>query len=421
MAARVACNNEISFMHRMATASEQRRNQEVWALLAVALTAGLIHLIGTLPFGRGFEMVRIARNIAARGAFANPFDSGPTGFTAVNPPLYPLMLAALFKLLGNETVVACAAAIGNVAANAATALLLPGVSAVLFRDRVPGIIASIGCLAAMQILPAWDTSFTILGTVLFCLLSASMIKRGGGAMIRGAVGGLGAGALVLLNPASLLVMLPWIGWLATRRRALASCAAVAAGLCFVVSIWVMRNDLRLGAPVLRTNFGMTIYASNNDCSAASLREAQKDGCYESHHPNTNPEEAELLRTLGEVRYDQLRTADTIAWIRSHPGRFSRLTLARVREFWFPSSTRTIPACAIWLITVLSIPGLILIVRRREPAAFFLMAVLAIYPLLYYIVVSDVRYRYPILWISALAAGYFLAQLRSWIERRSHLC
>jgi hypothetical protein len=41
---------------------------------------------------------------------------------------------------------------------------------------------------------------------------------------------------------------------------------------------------------------------------------------------------------------------------------------------------------------------------------FVLAVGAIYPLMYYIVVSDVRYRYPILFLSLLSAGYFIRQV-----------
>src|SRR5579862_7173822 len=97
------------------------------------------------------------------------------------------------------------------------------------------------------------------------------------------------------------------------------------------------------------------------------------------------------------------------WIASHPDRFRRLTLERFREFWFPlPEDHPYTTAVVWLITALSIPGLILMAWRREPVVFFLLPVLAVYPLMYYIVVTDMRYRYPILWISALAAGYFVA-------------
>jgi hypothetical protein len=46
-------------------------------------------------------------------------------------------------------------------------------------------------------------------------------------------------------------------------------------------------------------------------------------------------------------------------------------------------------------------------------------VLLVYPMMYYIVVSDVRYRLPVLWLSLLPAATFVMScwdLRSWWSR-----
>jgi hypothetical protein len=53
-------------------------------------------------FEFGWEMGRIARALVTGYGFANPFNghSGPTAWT---PPLYPLLLAAVFKLFGVYT------------------------------------------------------------------------------------------------------------------------------------------------------------------------------------------------------------------------------------------------------------------------------------------------------------------------------
>ena len=34
--------------------------------------------------------------------------------------------------------------------------------------------------------------------------------------------------------------------------------------------------------------------------------------------------------------------------------------------------------------------------------------------MYYVVVSDVRYRYPVLWLSLLGAGYLLSDLTGFV-------
>jgi hypothetical protein len=57
--------------------------------------------------------------------------------------------------------------------------------------------------------------------------------------------------------------------------------------------------------------------------------------------------------------------------------------------------------------VLSIPGLLVMMRRRNEFTMFTGFVLLVYPMMYYIVVSDVRYRLPVLWLSLLPAATFV--------------
>jgi len=67
---------------------------------------------------------------------------------------------------------------------------------------------------------------------------------------------------------------------------------------------------------------------------------------------------------------------------------------------------------------LSLPGVVLMVRRREAVAVYILTVSVIYPLMYYIVVSDMRYRYPVLWLSLLPAGYLVREVWAEIRRGS---
>jgi hypothetical protein len=329
--------------------------------------------------------------------------------------------------------------VGTILANATTALLLPVLSIVFYGDMIPGVIASVLWMTTMQSIPGWDTSYTIAGLLLFCCVSSSTIvsnkKENGRAILIGTT----AGLLFLLNPASVVIALLWLGFLFWRIRA-DPCSTrhlliALAVLCAFVIVWGERNSRQLGAFVVRTNLGMTLFASNNDCAESSLFRSEMNGCYQEHHPNANIREAELLRSVGEVYYDQERIADTKAWIQSDPSKFLKLTMARIREFWFPAREvvppgakyfadgKIIPdyiwswvrqqnriAYAIWLVTGLSIPGLILMAYRREAVTIFAFAVLALYPLIYYVVVSDMRYRYPILFLSLLPAGYFIRRV-----------
>src|SRR5437879_6106362 len=53
-------------------------------------------------FGFGWEMGRVARSIALGQGFSNPYG-GSTGPTAWEPPLYPYLMAGVFKVFGIYT------------------------------------------------------------------------------------------------------------------------------------------------------------------------------------------------------------------------------------------------------------------------------------------------------------------------------
>jgi hypothetical protein len=386
-----------------------KKNEHIYfALFALGGLIGVLQLASPVGFGSGFEMVALGKNLAEKGSFANPFSVLATGPTAANPPLYPAFLALLTVVLRMPGLILLAAMIGNIVANAFTAAWLPRVSGLFYGDVRPGILASFLWLAAAPLMPSWDASFTVAGLLLFCILSASSLRMDKG-RVSAITAGLAAGALFLLNPSSLLISIPWIAYLVLNRRALRKQTAILLATLFVtIFLWAGRNYIQLGSFVVRTNLGMTLYASNNDCAESSMIADESNNCFQTHHPNISLKEAQLLRELGEVRYDRKRTADAVSWIKAHRSRFEILTMDRVREFWFPPLIQSpFKAGIIGAITILSIPGLILMIYKRERITPFVLSVLLIYPSMYYVVVSDVRYRYPVLWLSLLPAGYFL--------------
>jgi hypothetical protein len=382
------------------------------ALFLGAWTAGLCQFlfIGGYGFGRGFEMAAIARSLAEHGAYANPFAPVITGPTALVPPIHPLFLAGLIAIFRNSVAMSIAATFANMAANALIAALLPRVAVVFYGEAKAGVIGGVLWILSMRLLPQWDVSDTIVGLLCFCLFTARNVRRGEGgvwAMGAGVLGGL----LLLQNPASAFVLGPWLIWLFVSHRVprrsvvrYSAFAAVATALC--IAPWIARNYRIWGVFALRTSLGITLYSSNNDCAAPSLYQEAVSGCIQKTFPVDSESEARLLRNLGEVRYDRLRTADTMRWICSHPKRFAELTAGRIVDFWFPDPRPSLyTSYAIWAITLLSIPGMVLMLKRREAIAPLILCVWLIYPLLYYVVVSCDRYRYPILWTSLLPAGY----------------
>ncbi len=373
--------------------------------------AGSVHP-GTFGFGRGFEMASVARCLAERGTFANPFYPSITGPSAFVPPLYPLFLAALVKVFGGPLP---GALIASIAFNAITAGLLPRLSKILIQDARPGILAGCLWITAMPLMPEWDVSWTIACLVLSCVFTSRSIAAPRGPNVSNVLAaGLLGGIISVLNPVALLPFALWLGFLLySRGRPWKSGARYAAAVLLIVAAcnapWVIRNYRIWHAPVLRTNFGTTLYSSNNSCAVSSLVGVGLNGCYQRTYPAASDSELKLMNQLGEVAYDRQKTAEATAWIRAHPLRFGLLSMQRAAEFWFPDPALAGPRVyAIWLISLLSIPGIVLMIRHRERASWFLLLLWFLYPLLYYIVYSNFRYRYPILWTSLLPAGYCLA-------------
>jgi predicted lipoprotein with Yx(FWY)xxD motif len=382
-------------------------------LLLAGGAAGIYNMTShVIPFGSGFEMVALAQNLVRHGSFGNPFAVLNTGPTAANPPLYPFLLALIIKVFRVPEIVVFIATLGNIIANAVSANLIWRISGLFFKDLRVGVVAAIFWILSSQLTPSWDVGYTVATLLIFCLLTARTISRPR-FLISGIGAGLLAGALFLFNPSTILISMPWLGWLAYKHRAslkhaLFYCCLVCGVLCVAGATWGVRNQEQLGKFVIRTNLGMTLYASDNDCARPSLIASEANNCYQAHHPNTSIEEAQLLKNLGEVNYDQVRRHDAEEWMRTHPIPLLRLTLARVRDFWFPIADKHVfQSAVIWICTVLSIPGLILMVRKRNDVTAFVGFVLLIYPLMYYVVVSDVRYRLPVLWLSLLSASTFV--------------
>lgn len=376
---------------------------------AGVLSALLYAFLGpALPIRGGGEMVAIGQNLARNGVFGSPFvETFDTGPTAVVPPLFPAYVGILIKLLGNSMAWLILAA-GVILLQGLQVSLLPRLSLLFYADPTPGIYAAILCilLPVYAWMPYWDTAYTSAGLMLFCLASHAWVARAWHWFRLGALCGLCSGLLALANPASLLVVVPWllsllVGKHRPPRQAARFWVCYAAASLLVVLPWCLRNDHQFGSLTLRTNLGMTLFASNNDCAASSLVAELRSGCYAAHHPYGSRAEADLLRSMGEPAYDRYRVSSAIHWARGHAGLFFRLTAKRFVEFWFPSPAYGVYGRSVWLVTALSIPGLFLM--RRTPRIPFIAAVFLLYPCLYYVVVSD--YRYPILWLSLLPAGY----------------
>ena len=370
---------------------------------------GVCSAIGYLdtrtPIGGGGETVAIALSLTRTGTYGNPFLTLPTGPTAAIVPGYPLFLAFNMALFGIDFHKGVSVVMFALHGLHPVLLLLCAKRA--FGSIRPGVWAGgLGTLLPVfRFLPAWDSMMTADGLMLFYLLfSRANGENPGTARVIGP--GFLAGALVLLNASSALVIIAFLALDCTRRASWPAVRGAVgilgiSGLCLLP--WIIRNERVLGSAVVKDNFGFTAYASNNDCAQPALNQMFR--CLQEHHGHGSRAEAEVIVQKGEIAYDQYRFGSALEWVRSHPRRFATLTALRVIAFWMPDPSGGPFHWSVWPVTLLSALGLWRLTQMKQPIASEMALVFLIYPLMYYLIVADTRYRYPIMWLSLLAAGF----------------
>ena len=404
-----------------------------WAWFAIILLAAFALRADTVfngPYGRrvlrGFETQAVADSLVNTGQFANPFRF-PTGPTAHLAPLFPMFLSGLMRATGNGKRYEVVKELCSALAASLQYALLPLLAFALRVPKRVGIAAALLSIALFAAAPvsvravetqgSFEHTYVASGAVAVTLLAATTFRSHRFSPVWSAVWGFAWGVFLLLVPSMALVYpaLLIAGLLCCQpehRRPFALFAACStATLLLTLTPWTVRNLKVLGSPIWgRDNLGLELYASNNDCAAATYNEMYRSGCHARTHPNASPAEAALIVQLGEAEYNSRRLKDATGWIVSNPGRFITLTAKRVRLFWFPELGPASASLPLWLITVLGFAGIGLCFVRNRLAAALFAAVLVFYSLGYSVVQHNVRYRYPILWASTFMASYALMVL-----------
>ncbi len=353
-------------------------------------------------FDFGWEMGRIGRSLALGQGFANPFvaSSGPTAW---EPPLYPFLVAGVFKLFG---VYSPASAIMLLAINSLFSALTC-IPIFLIAKRCFGETVAIWSAWMWAVLPfimywctrlVWETSLSaLLLTMIFWLTLSAEGKDGWKPW---ALFGLLWGVVALTNT-SLLSFLPASGLWIWHRRWKASKKSlggvVLAAVIFIAGItpWIVRDYRVFGRFIfIRPNLGAELWLGNSPGADGT--------CRVFLHPTQNAYQMRRYERLGELGYVDAQRRLALHWIRQDYGRFFWLSVRRFVYFWagIPKAT-SIPALApfqnsLFLASsVLALWGLGRTLRQRKPGAWLFFWLVLLCPAVYYLVFPLPRYRHPI--------------------------
>ncbi len=353
-------------------------------------------------FSFGWEMGRIGRAIATGRGFADPFDA-QTGLTAWEPPLYPYLIAGVFKLAGVYSAASALILLSfNSLCSALTCVPIFLVTRRCFSERVAVWTSWMWALLPFAMFwstrAVWETSLAALLLALLFWLALEMENLTGVApwIAFGMLWGVAA-----LTNTSLISFLPasglWAWYCSSKRGKPALAGVVLASLFFAATIapWLVRNYETFGQFIfIRSNFGAELRLGNGPGA---------DGTWMQFlHPSQNITELRRYQQMGELAYVAERKREALEFIRADYWRFAWLSVKRFVYYWggLPRSSE-IPALApfknsVFLASsVLAFWGLGRALRKRQPGAWLFLWLILSYATIYYFVFPHPRYRHPI--------------------------
>jgi 4-amino-4-deoxy-L-arabinose transferase-like glycosyltransferase len=353
-------------------------------------------------FSFGFEMGRIGRAIATGRGFADPFE-GQTGPTAWEPPLYPYLIAGVFKVAGVYSQASALILLGiNSIFSALTCIPIFLIARKCFSDKV-----AVWTTWMWALLPwvmywctrwVWETSLAALLLAVIFWLTLEMEDLTG---VKPWIAfGMLWGVAALTNT-SLLTFLPasglWAWYRSARRSKSSQVGVILAAMFFASTIapWLVRNYETFGKFIfIRSNFGAELRLGNGPGA---------DGTWMQYlHPSQNLTELRRYQQMGEIAYVAERKREALDFIRADYGRFAWISVKRFIYYWggLPRSSE-IPALApfknsVFLASsVLAFWGLGRALRKRLPGAWLFLWLILSYTTIYYFVFPHPRYRHPI--------------------------
>lgn len=386
------------------------RTSPVWIVtIALVLRVGWITLGHTYKFkaadhnfGFGWEMGRIGASLASGHGFGSPF--GPTtGPTAWEPPLYPYLVAGVFRVFG---IYSRASAFVLLAINslfsAVTCVPIFLIARRIFSEKV-----GVGAAWAWTLLPnvmywctrwVWETSLSALLLAVLLWLALTMEEREGWLpwFEFGLLWGIAA-----LNSTVLLSFLPaaglWAWWCRARigKRSLAGVALASVVFFACILPWLVRNEQTFGRFIfIRDNFGAELRLGNGPGA---------DGTWMEYlHPTQDVYAMRQYQAMGELAYIAMRKQQAVDYIQADYVRFAGLCIKRFIYFWAGSPKATQPwwmndvKNSLFLASsILMFWGLGRALRQRRRDAALLMWLMLLVPAVYYVVFPSPRYRVPI--------------------------
>jgi hypothetical protein len=409
-------------------------------------------VLATVPFAQ--ETGSVALALSEGQGFSSPFRNN-TGPTAWLVPVYPLLLSAMFRVLGPMNLHSFAAIVSiNIIFSTLACIPIFYIGQRLGGRAVASLAAWLWVLLPSAIMIpfewVWDTSLSafLVALLLYLTLAGSDSRKAQDWLAYGAWWGVS----LLTNASIGALLLPWIGWTVYRQAQLATASETPgssnpsrstsptkapplryfttwrgpllslalATLCCLP--WTVRNYVQFHRLIpLRSNFPFEFWSGNNSIfdpyGGSPMARI------------TQFAEVRQYKQLGETAYmaDKWRRAKE--FVRTHPKLEVQLTRERLITTWFCTKTPIADFLETdsWLIRIIflynamlfvgAVVGIWLLGRRRDTFTFPLAAAPLFFPLVYYITHVSLRLRHPLDPVLAILTAVSINALSSAVSAR----
>ena len=337
--------------------------------------------------------------------FSAPWPNTPIAATAQQPPLYPFLLAAIFKFAGDYSHLSLWIADGlNAVFSALTAVLILRMAKRDFGTGAAILAAWVWACwqyEAVVSIRLWESSLSALLLMLgmLCVRELAESLQTWRWLLFGALAGVAA-----LNNTTLLAVFPFFWlllWLKYRRRG-SSCykqllASIA--ICFLTLLpWTIRNYAAFHRVMpLRDNFGLELWVG------LELGEARPTpGIYRFFTRDFPLRDPTDYNRLGEIAFMESRRQMALNFIQHHPLQYARMVIIRCSKFWSHPTGTPWP-----YISLLAWLGVCLALWRKGLDAALYAVPLVVFPPVYYITHTFPTYRHPIEPVIIMLAAYVI--------------
>jgi len=384
-------------------------------MVLVALAIRLAVMVFLLPeqlnpernhWHMGYEAGKIAYSIVQGRGFCSPLfeETGPTAWMT---PVYPYLVAGVFKVFGTYTKLSAVVLLSlNALTSALMCIFVVLIARISFGDRVAKwsgwgwAFCPYGIYFPVERI--WETW---LATLLLAALFWMTLKLETEDKFRNwIIFGLLWGVAALTSPAMLAVLPFLAAWVIYRRHRLGRrwfMVNLAATVAFIaiVSPWFIRNyEVFHRIVPFRDGMGLVLRLGTKG-------DTDYWGPYELG-PWHNKAEWDEFKQLGELGYMDKKKQQAMEFIRANPGWYLWTTCRRAFFLWTgywsldreylkqePLDPPNIFFCS--TLTLLTLFGLWRAMRKNWSRSLPYALVLFSFPLIYYITSPEVYYRRPI--------------------------